>query len=75
MAYSTTIKPKEPFFLFVPSLNDIPQEIKDKNIGKWFALGEFFDTEQEAERKVRSAGYGLKKQEILKQQNYFAKVK
>ena len=74
MSYSTTIKPKEPFFLFVPSLEEMPKEVLQENKGKWFALGEFFQTKTQAQKKIKQAGYNDAKTKILIQQKYFGKV-
>jgi len=70
-SYTTAIRPKPPFYLFVPNIHEIPEEIKKENKGKAFALGEFFDSDKGAEMAVKKAGYGEDKQRILKAQGYF----
>lgn len=72
--YSTTIKPREPFFLFVPALTDIPADVRKQHKGEWFALGEFFHSKAGAEQKVKEAGYDAKQKKILAQQKYFGFV-
>lgn len=39
VGYATSIQPKEPFFLLVPSLGEIPANVRQQNVGKAFALG------------------------------------
>jgi len=40
------------------------------NKGKAFALGTFFNTDEEALKEVKRAGYNKEKQKILKEQGY-----
>jgi len=71
VGYATSIQPKAPFFLLVPSIGEIPATVRQQNVGKAFALGDFYDTDAEALRAVLSAGYGKAKQETLRKQGYF----
>jgi len=68
--YTTTIKPKPPFYLFVPSIHEIPPNIRKKMKNKAFALGRFFDTDKEANKEVKEAGYRGEKVKILRKQGY-----
>jgi len=70
-SYATSITPKPPFYLLVPSIHEIPEKVKKENKGKAFALGEFFGSDKGAEMAVRKAGYGKDKQRILKTQGYY----
>jgi len=71
-AYSTTIAPKPPFFLFVPNIKEVNPELKNMNRSKAFALGTFFGTNEEALKEVKKAGYNKSQQNILKEQGYLA---
>jgi hypothetical protein len=74
-AFVTTIKPKPPFYLFVPSVYEIPKDYLKKMKGKAFALGSFFDTDEEAEKDVKEAGYKGEKVKILEEQGYLVSKK
>ena len=68
--WTTTIRPRPPFFLFVPSFKEIPKDVREKNKDKFFALGEFFDTKEKALKKIKEAGYDKKGMMILQKQSY-----
>jgi len=70
MAYTTTIRPKPPFYLFIPSYNEIPENIRKQNKGKYFSLGKFFNTKQQALKYAKESGYNKKDIEILQVQSY-----
>ena len=74
MSYATTIKPRPPFMLFVPSLDEIPADVREQHKGQFFALGEFYPTLGEAKKKVKEAGYNGKQVQVLAEQKYFARV-
>lgn len=70
-SWSTSIKPQSPFFLFVPSINEMPPRVRAENANRAFALGEFYSTNDKAMAAVRKAGYIAKEQQAtLKKQGY-----
>lgn len=70
IAFVTKIKPRPPFYLFVPSFEEIPENVREENKEKSFALGDFFDTDEEAIEKVKEAGYDKEQMKILEKQSY-----
>jgi len=75
MGFSTTIQPRPPFFLFVPSLDEIPAQERAKHKGEYFALGHFYKTLKQARVEVKESGYGSKEKiDVLIKQGYFKKV-
>lgn len=69
-SWETTIHPKPPFFLFVPSYEEIPEKVREENKDRAFILGEFVDTDEEAIRKAKKAGYDEEGIRTLKEQSY-----
>jgi len=70
VGWTTSIHPIPPFFLFVPSIDDIPKEVMEKEKDKSFALGEFFDTDEQALKEVKESGYTQQQLAILEEQGY-----
>lgn len=68
--FTTTISPRPPFYLFVPSIDEIPANYLKKMRGKAFALGDFFDSDEEALMEVKKNGYKGKDIDILREQGY-----
>lgn len=72
--WTAKIEPKSPFFLFVPSSEELPEKVKEEHEGQWFALGDFYDTKEEAMEAVKKAGYTGEKVRTLKRQSYVEKL-
>lgn len=68
--YTTIIRPIPPFYLLVPSINEMPPSVLKENEGKSFALGKFYDTDEEAIEVVKDAGYTKSQMKILESQGY-----
>lgn len=73
--FSTTIAPKPPFYLFVPSIHEIPKNVLAQMKGSAFALGDFYKTDSEAVQAIKKAGYDKSNQVILEQQGYLVTKK
>ena len=71
MVHTMKITPRPPFYLFVPSIYEIPEDLKKQNKGKAFVFGHFYDTDEKATKEVKDAGYDKTKIRILKSQGYF----
>jgi hypothetical protein len=69
--YGTTIKPRPPYYLFVPAINEVPANVRAGHKGEAFALGDFFKNKEEALKSIKKKGYKDSDVNLLKMQGYY----